>query len=122
MLTTISSLCNVALGYFSFAADQRAAAATPVGAELAARLGKTALSFGGGMPLDVLTSFVMVQERPHFSLVQSPNYDEFCWWYLTRLSDARKCLTACLRPEIVAYLNHASMRKKCPPVFRLRAF
>ena len=97
-------LCRAAFDYFSFVARQRGAAGTPVGAELAAKLGKSALSFGG-IPLDVLTSTVMVQERPHFSLEQSPNYDEFCWWYLTRLSDARNVPYSCLRPEIVAYLN-----------------
>jgi glycosyltransferase involved in cell wall biosynthesis len=105
-LTNDFELCNVVLNYFSFAADQRPAAIVPVGADLAARLGQTALSFGGGKPLDVLASFVMMQERPGFSLDQSPEYDEFCWWYVTRVCDARKVPPACLRPEIAAYLNN----------------
>lgn len=98
-------LCNIAQGYFRFASDWRPAVETPVGVELAARLGKTAMSLGGGKPLDVMTSFAMMQDRPKFSLVQSPDFDEFCWWYVTKLPGARRVPPQCLRPEIVAYLN-----------------
>jgi glycosyltransferase involved in cell wall biosynthesis len=104
-LTNDFELCNLALNYFSFVVDRRPAVIAPVGAELAARLGQTAMSFGGSKPLDILASLVMMQDRPSFALEQSPDYDEFCWWYVTRFSDARNVPPACLRPEIVSYLN-----------------
>jgi len=104
-LTNDFELCNIAQGYFRFASDWRPAVETPVGEELAARLGKTAMSLGGGKPLDVMTSFAMMQDRPKFSLVQSPDFDEFCWWYVTKLPGTRRVPPACQRPEIVAYLN-----------------
>lgn len=98
-------LCDAALKYFPFAADRCGAAATPVGEELGSKLGRTALSLGDGKPLDVLTSYVMVREPPGISLEPSPDFDEFCWWYVTRLCDARKVPPPCLKPEIVTYLN-----------------
>ncbi|HTT97655.1 MAG TPA: glycosyltransferase [Rhizomicrobium sp.] len=104
-LTNDFELCNIAQGYFRFASDWRPAVETPVGEDLAARLGKTAMSLGGGKPLDVMTSFAMMQDRPKFSLVQSPDFDEFCWWYVTKLPGTRRVPPACQRPEIVAYLN-----------------
>jgi len=104
-LTNDFELCNIAQGYFRFASDWRPAVETPVGSELAARLGKTAMSLGGGKPLDVMTSFAMMQDRPKFSLVQSPDFDDFCWWYVTKLPGTRRVPPACQRPEIVAYLN-----------------
>jgi len=63
------------------------------------------MSLGGGKPLDVMTSFAMMQDRPKFSLGQSPDFDEFCWWYVTKLPGARRVPPQCLRPEIVTYLN-----------------
>jgi glycosyltransferase involved in cell wall biosynthesis len=107
-LDSISSdfeLCDAALKYFPFAADRCGAAATPVGKSLASRLGRNALSLGEGKPLDILTSYVMVRDPPGISLEPSPNFDEFCWWYVTRLCDARKVPPPCLKPEIVGYLN-----------------
>jgi glycosyltransferase involved in cell wall biosynthesis/tetratricopeptide (TPR) repeat protein len=104
-LTNDFELCNIAQNYFRFSSDQRPAVGTPVGQDLAVRVGKPSMSLGGNKPLDVLTSYALMQDRPKFSLSQSPDYDEFCWWYMTKIAGTRRAPPGCLRPEIVAYLN-----------------
>lgn len=104
-LTNDFELCNIAQNYFRFSSDQRPAVGTPVGRDLAVRVGKPSMSLGGNKPLDVLTSYALMQDRPKFSLSQSPDYEEFCWWYMTKIAGTRRVPPGCLRPEIVVYLN-----------------
>lgn len=104
-LTNDFDFCRAAFDYFSFAGHQRPAASVPVSADLSARLGQTALSFGGGKPLDMLTSFAMMQDRSRVPPAQLSDFDEFCWWYLSKFVAPRRVPPACLRPEIIDHLN-----------------
>jgi glycosyltransferase involved in cell wall biosynthesis len=104
-LTNDFDFCRAAFDYFSFASHQRPAVSTPVGAALATRSGRTALSFGGDKPLDMLTSFAMMQDRSKIPPAQISDFDEFCWWYLSKFVAPRRIPPACFRPEIVAHLN-----------------
>ena len=104
-LTNDFEFCRAVFDYFSYVANQRPAASTPVGKELSARLGQSALSLGGGRPIDMLTSFAMMHDRSRIPPAQIADFDEFCWWYLSKYVAPRRIPPVCLGPEIVAHLN-----------------
>ncbi|MEI9929107.1 MAG: glycosyltransferase [Rhizomicrobium sp.] len=109
-LTNDFGLCNAALAYFAFVSGQRPLVEAPVGRDLAERLGRETLSLDEGKPLDRLTSFFLMQDRPGFALEESSAYDAFCWWYATALMGPKNIPPGAQQPDVIAHLNEAPQK------------